>query len=110
MCEKRKFTRVPESSAISYRILPHSKSEHFMTQDVSTGGLRFFAHEFVAVKSLLEIQLIPEDISFSFNAIVQVKWVRAESYSERYEIGVAFVNPSAAKNVIRYMKSLVKKS
>jgi c-di-GMP-binding flagellar brake protein YcgR len=106
MIERRKFVRIPESSSISYRIMPKIKTGDYLTKDIGQGGLRFFIHEFIPKKSFLKIRLTIKNISFSFEALVRIVWIIEETRSERYEIGVEFVNISneAKKHLVDYIK------
>ena len=107
MLERRRYVRIPENSQISYRILPDIKTKAFLTRDISQGGIRFFVHEFIPANSNLQIRLALEKISFSFEAFVKVIWTRKDAHSERYEIGVEFMNipKKAADHLIDYIKS-----
>ena len=110
MSERRRFLRIPESSPISYEILPNAKTREFLTKDISQEGIRFFIHKPVPKYSLLRIKLTLEKMFFSFEAIVRVKWVKQEAHGQRYEIGVEFINiPEKAKeHLIDYIKSIIK--
>lgn len=113
MIERRKFIRIPDNSQISYRVLPNMRTKGFVTKDISQGGIRFLVHEFIPVNSDLQIRLMLEKISFSFEAFVKVVWIRKEARSsERYEIGVEFINvpKESTDHLIDYIKSVLKYS
>jgi len=109
MQERRKFFRIPESSQISYEIIPSVKRRYFIAKDISQGGIRFFVHDFIPKNSLLKIRLTLKKISFSFEAVVKLIWIREEPRSERYEIGVEFLNlpKKAAESLIAYIKNIL---
>jgi c-di-GMP-binding flagellar brake protein YcgR len=109
MKERRRFVRIPESSSISYRIMPNIKTGDYLTRDIGQGGIRFFVHDFVPKGSLLKIRLTIKNISFSFEALVRVVWIIEEPRSERHEVGVEFVNISdeATKHLIDYIKDIL---
>ncbi len=109
MRERRRFVRIPESSSISYRIMPNIKTGDYLTKDISQGGIRFFVHNFIPRGSLLKIRLNLKNISFSFEAMVRAVWIIEEPRSERYEVGVEFINISdeATKHLINYIKDIL---
>lgn len=92
MQERRRFIRVPESSQITYEILPGAKRDNFLSADISEAGIRFFVHKFIPKNSLLKIKFTLQKISFCFEAIVKLKWIREDIPEERYDIGTEFVN------------------
>jgi len=90
MPERRRFVRIPEDSTISYKIMSDPKIEDFFTRNISQGGISFFVHKFIPKNTHLKIKLNLKRISFYFEAIVKLVWIRKVAYSERYEIGVEF--------------------
>jgi len=112
MDERRKFIRVPEQAEISFKVLPNPKTAMFFTSDIGQGGIRFFVQECIPQNSLMEIRLTLKDIPFSFKAIVKVKWIKKEAYSDRYEIGVEFINipQEASSHLIRYIQTATRKT
>ena len=109
MIERRKYVRIPEDSPISYQVLPNFRSGDYLTRDISQGGIRFFIHEFVSKDSLLRIRLTLKKISFYFEAVVQVMWIREVAPGEKYEIGVSFTDipPEASKHLIKYIEDVL---
>ncbi|OGX16258.1 MAG: hypothetical protein A2166_03810 [Omnitrophica WOR_2 bacterium RBG_13_41_10] len=112
MQERRRFVRIPENLQISYEIMPSVKSGAFITKNISQGGIRFFVHDLIPKNSLLKIKLTIKNIPFSFDAMVKLIWIREEPQSERYEIGVEFVNlpKKSAKTLIAYIKDILEVS
>lgn len=112
MRERRKYMRIPEESEVTYKVLTAPKLNMFLTKDISQGGICFFIQESVPQNSLLEIRLALEKIPFSFKTIVKTKWIRKVAHSERYEVGVEFVNLSedATKHLLQYIKSVIQKN
>lgn len=92
MRERRRLVRIPDGSQVSYRILPDTKTERFIAQDISSQGMRFFVHEFIPAGRSLKIQINFEDKMFLFETNVKVIWCHEDSYNQRYEVGVAFVD------------------
>jgi len=112
MLERRKFIRIPESSQISYEILSELKARDYLTRDISQGGIRFFVHEFIRRNSILKIRLTLAKTTFYFEALVKVVWIREDTLSERYEVGVEFIDipQNATEHLIDYIRSVLKGS
>jgi len=110
MHERRRFIRIPETSEITYRIVSEAKTEHFITQNISCGGVRFFVHEFIPQGTLLKVKLKLRKTSFSFEALAQVRWIEEDTFSERFEIGVKFIDISRnnTKYLLHYIDTLLK--
>ncbi|MFA5271448.1 MAG: PilZ domain-containing protein [Candidatus Omnitrophota bacterium] len=110
MKERRRFVRIPESSEITYRIVSETRTEHFITQNISRGGVRFFVHEFIPQGTLLKIKLKLKKTCFSFEALAQVRWIEEDTFSERFEIGVQFIDIShnSTKYLLHYIDTLLK--
>ena len=109
MQERRRFVRIPENSQISYEIIPRPKVGDFFTKDIGQGGIRFFVHEFIPKNSLLKIRLTLKKISFSFETVVKLVWIREDARADRYEVGVEFTNipNKAAENLMTYIKNIL---
>ena len=110
MLERRKFVRIPERSQISYEILHELKAKDYLTRDISQGGIRFFAHEFIRRNSILRIRLTLTKTTFYFEALAKVVWISEDTLSERYEVGVEFVDipQDASEHLINYIRSVLK--
>ena len=91
MFERRKFARIPESAKITYEISNDPKAEHFLTKNISRGGVSFLAHEFIPKGTMLKIAFFWE--KFSYDGFAKVAWTRKDSDNDRYETGVEFMNP-----------------
>ena len=112
MLERRKFIRIPENSQISYEILSELKAMDYIIKDISQGGVRFFVHEFIPRNSILKIKLTLAKTTFYFEALAKLVWIKEDALSERYEVGVEFVNipRNATEHLIDYIRSVLKNS
>ncbi len=110
MEERRKFVRIPDSLEISYKSLPKMESKYFYTKNIGQGGICFMVHEFVPKNSKLKIRINFKKISFSFEALGNVRWVKKERYGERYEVGVELISipPEATVHLINYIRTILK--
>jgi len=109
--ERRRFVRIPRDLEIFYEVLSKKIFRDTITKDISQGGIRFVTDEFIAKDSILKIRLILRKIHFTFEAYVKVVWIKKESRSGRYEIGVEFTNipDDAAKLLVAYLTNVLKK-
>lgn len=89
--EKRKYVRVPNKLQITYEVLSHRKIDEYVTKDISQGGVRFLAHEFIPTDSHLKISFTFKTY-INYHAFVKVVWVKEEKGTDDYEVGVEFVN------------------
>lgn len=106
--EKRKFVRVPGRLQISYEVVSCQKTGEYLTKDISQGGVRFLVHDFIPQGSCLKIKLAL-DPCLSCEGLVKVAWIRENTYSEEYEIGVEFISmPEDAQwHLIEYIKACI---
>ena len=58
----------------------------------------------------MKIKVTLQKIPFYFEAIVRVVWIKEGSCSERYEIGVEFIDipKNSTEHLIDYIKSVTK--
>ena len=106
MTEKRKYIRVPDSIKISYKQITKPKFSAFMTKDISLGGIKFFANDFLPINSILKIKITLKTIYFAFETLAKVKWIKKDFSGDRFEIGAEFTDiPSpSAEFLIKYIK------
>ena len=106
MVDRRKFVRIPESSHISYKCISKEKISDYITRDVSQGGIRFLAHDFIPKGSYLKIKLDLCGSSIVIEAMVRLVWIRGVPHRDEYEVGVEFIDmpPHAAMHLISYIK------
>ena len=105
--ERRKYIRIPEAAQITYEVISDKKIRESVTKDLSQGGIRFLVHYFTPKDSHLKIKISFSKVSFSFEAIVRLVWIREIHYSGEYEVGAEFIDiPEKAKeHLIGYIKS-----
>ncbi len=109
MNERRQYIRIPESTEISYRLIPETKVSGYLTRDISRGGICFLVHEFLPVGSILKVKLRLKKNYFTFEALVKVKWVKEDTSANRFEIGVEFTDipPEASRYLVSYIRAIV---
>ncbi len=89
MHEQRKSRRFPLSEGVQYRRSPGQEPVGCLSCDLSSGGIRFRAQEFIALHSelFLEIPLPTRDI---LQVAGKVAWVQRIPHGEMYQVGVEF--------------------
>jgi c-di-GMP-binding flagellar brake protein YcgR len=106
MDERRKYVRIPDSSQLSYEVIPTKKNGKCAVKDISQGGMRFLVAQFIPKGANLKIKLALNRMSFTFEALVRVMWISEVSYGDGYEVGTQFVDipQKAAKVLMEYIK------
>lgn len=107
MAERRRYIRIPESLPIIYEVIPGQIRKEYVTKDISQSGMRFLTNEFIPKDSRLRIRIDFRETSFNFETWVKCAWIRIMPYSDRYEIGVEFVDmpAKAAEYLINFIKN-----
>ena len=105
MTDKRKFNRILESAEITYRSLSKVKTKGTLSKDISKGGLKFIVREFIPKDSMLKIKINLKKIPLSFETTGKVKWIRRIPNSERFDIGVEFVE--IARSVLIHLEQYI---
>lgn len=94
MRERRRFLRISEEDAVTYEVIPFHKTARSVTRDLSIGGIRFFADEFIPMSSVLKVELQLKGANRVIRAIVKTKWIKQYYDDERYDLGAEFVDIS----------------
>jgi c-di-GMP-binding flagellar brake protein YcgR len=109
MLERRKYVRVYEKAEITYIVIPALSSKQYITSDISQGGIRFFVHNFIPKDSYLKIRIVFSKSNVVIEAVVRLQWIKQVPYSDRYEVGVRFIDisPKAADHLSNYIRSFM---
>lgn len=110
--EKRKYPRVATHIPVKYRKLndPEGKSRSsVITANISDGGIRFKAAEFISMACRLILELDVPMFARPIKAISRVAWIAKASQKGNYEIGNQFLEMSKEDRelVSEYVNSLV---
>lgn len=105
--ERRKFIRVDNFGPIQYRKIGHVVGGRKITKDISEGGIKFLADEFIPISALLKVEITLEKSLKPVTAIVKVAWVRKLPLQDGYEVGAAFEGMD--KNVVTYINHYITK-
>lgn len=111
MEERRRYVRVPDRMQIHYELIPDFKMNEYATEDISQGGIKFLIHNPIPKGSHLKIRLNLDEVPFTFEAIVEVAWIKGlPSYQGgEYEVGVSFINISseALQHLMKHIRRLL---
>ena len=110
--EKRKFPRANTHIPLKYKQLRASggmAGTGTITKNLSEGGVRFRASEFVAMACRLILELDMPQFDRPIKAISKVAWIRKVASGDDYEIGNQFLEISKEdkKHVSEYIEQLV---
>ena len=89
MGEKRKNPRIDVSFPLECKNLPSRNYFYTVSKDLSLSGTRILINEFIPKDNLLKIHINLIDKVLDLKA--KVVWCNKERVSERYSIGVEFV-------------------
>jgi len=91
--ERRKYQRIESKMPIQYRKLkePAEGTIGALSVNVSEGGIRFLANEFLPLASRLVVELFIPSQPRPVKAISKVAWIRKMPAGEQYEIGNQFL-------------------
>lgn len=95
--ENRKHPRVKTHITVRYRNLREgagAPGESSLTADMSRGGIRFRAEEFISMACRLILELDIPICSKPIKAISRVAWIRKADSGNEYEIGNQFLEMS----------------
>ena len=92
--ERRKFARVSSIVPLQYKKLKELSEGTIgaITQDVSEGGTRFIANEFLPLATRLVVELFLPAQPKPIKAISKVAWIRKMPSGDQYEVGNQFLD------------------
>ncbi|MBL7071646.1 MAG: PilZ domain-containing protein [Candidatus Omnitrophica bacterium] len=92
--EKRKFERINSTVPLQYKKLKELSEGTVgaITQDVSEGGAKFLANEFLPLATRLVVELFLPAQPRPIKAISKVAWIRKAPSGNQYEIGNQFLD------------------
>ena len=91
--EKRRFERVESQTPIQYKKLkqPFEGTVGAISVNISEGGVKFLANEFLPLASRLAIEVFVPAQPRPVKAVSKVAWIRKMPEGEQYEIGNQFL-------------------
>ena len=92
--ERRRFVRVTSTVPLQYKKLKELSEGTIgaITYDVSEGGARFFANEFLPLATRLVVEVFLPAQPRPIKAISKVAWIRKSPSENQYEVGNQFLD------------------
>ncbi len=87
--EKRRFPRIRLKAPLRYQIRGKHEFDNSLTDDISLGGISFTNEEYIppATNLMMEISIF----SRLLDPIGKVAWINPIAHSNRYRLGIEFV-------------------
>jgi len=106
--EKRRFDRIDFRSPLKYQLKDAQDLVGSLTCDLSEGGTKFNAEEFIPLSSELTVELdLEPNKPVAFHG--RVSWVQLLPHSDRYQVGMEFEDSElysdSRKEVRQYIES-----
>lgn len=93
--EKRRFPRIKLNLPIRYQVRGVPDSSNVASDNLSAGGLSFVNNKFIAPETPLMVEL--NVLSRVLTLAAKVAWVLPVSHSDRYRMGVEFLELDMAE-------------
>lgn len=106
---RRQFPRFSFDHPVSCRTSMMSEASGALSRDISSGGIRMTVNEFMPIGSQLEMAIFLPALGREVQIKGRVAWIRENSYSERFDIGVSFIpdgEVDALKQVLKDKRTL----
>ena len=88
--EQRKFPRTPFQRAVRFRPKDAPIFTSHSAQDISQGGIRINSSSFVAIGTILSIQIKLADEGVLLDMNAKVVWAKYIPHLEMYQLGLEF--------------------
>ena len=94
MPERRRFSRISSTIPVQYKKLKQLSEGTVgaITRDVSEGGTRFIANEFLPLATRLVVELFLPAQPKPVKTISKVAWIRKVPAGNQYEVGNQFLD------------------
>lgn len=92
--EKRRYQRIDFNLPLQYRNLRKigEASIGALSKDISGGGVRFKANEFISLACRLVVEITLPTVPKPIKAISKVAWIKKIPASDQYELGNQFLD------------------
>lgn len=90
--EKRRFPRVKLQAPMRYQLMGRHEPSHALADNVSLGGIGFINDHFIPPSSPLQVEF--NVLHGTVTAAGKVAWSSPIPHSDRYRVGVEFVDIS----------------
>jgi len=108
--ERRRFPRINARLPLQFKDIqrPIETYSGTLTRDVSEGGARFVAGEFLSIFTRLLLEVSVPSFSRPIKAISKVAWIQKIPRSNQYDVGVQFMDVTEEDK--KHLASFVAKS
>jgi len=108
--ERRRFPRINARLPLQFKDIqrPIETYSGTLTRDVSEGGARFVAGEFLSIFTRLLLEVSVPSFSRPIKAISKVAWIQKIPRSNQYDVGVQFMDVTEEDK--KHLASFVSKS
>jgi c-di-GMP-binding flagellar brake protein YcgR len=92
--EQRRFQRVNARVPVQFKDIqrPIETYSGTLTKDLSEGGVRFIASEFLSVFTRLLVEISVPSFSRPIKAISKVAWIQKQPRGMQYNVGLHFLD------------------
>jgi len=109
--EKRQHTRIKTRIPLEYKNLRKTIKDvkGVLAKDLSEGGVRFTANEFLSLANRLVITINIPTAAREIKAITKIAWIKKLPSGDLYEIGNQFLEISKddKEEVAKYVKTVI---
>lgn len=89
--ERRRFQRLKANCPVDYRFFNAERYQQSVTCDISEGGISFLVDGPVSIGTHIYFEARLKNRPQSLYGIARVAWSSREPYSEKYKVGLEFV-------------------
>lgn len=89
--DKRKFPRFSFNESIGLQKQQGIALSGSLANDLSVGGVRIRVGEFLALGSIVQLEIYLDNPTRALNVKGQVVWVREVPHSDMFDVGLSFV-------------------
>lgn len=89
--ERRRFQRLKVNCPVDYRFFNGTRYQQTVTCDVSEGGISFLVDGAVSIGTHIYFEARLKNRPQSLYGIARVVWSSREPYSDKYKVGLEFV-------------------
>ena len=97
---RRQFPRFEFDKPVQYHPKQGVDSKGALAHDISMGGIKITVHEFMPLGSVLELGIYVAELGRNVAVKGKVVWIRENIYSERFDIGLEFIQDEQAASLI----------
>ncbi len=97
---RRQFPRFEFDKPVQYQSKEGADSHGALASDISIGGIKMTINDFVPLGSVLELGIHIAELDRQVVVKGKVVWIRENTYSERFDIGLEFVRDELTASLI----------